>query len=178
MIKKIFKSTFLYVLVLLLLSCNTTSAQIDSIIKTPKSAAIRSALIPGWGQLYNEKKWKAPIVWAALGTSTFFIYTNAQQYNYYRKTYVKARNSGIAVVIDNQPLSSGDLLLYKNYYRRNLDLSVILTALVYSLNIVDALVDGHLRKFDVSDTLNITPTTLLDYRGKPIPAVGISLAIR
>ena len=38
-------------------------------IYNPKKAAIRSAIIPGWGQVYNEKYWKVPIVYAALGVT-------------------------------------------------------------------------------------------------------------
>ena len=35
-------------------------------IYDPKVAARRSALIPGWGQAYNKKYWKIPIVYGAL----------------------------------------------------------------------------------------------------------------
>ena len=35
-------------------------------VYAPKVAARRSALIPGWGQAYNKKYWKIPIVYGAL----------------------------------------------------------------------------------------------------------------
>lgn len=35
---------------------------------SPKKAGIRSAILPGWGQYYNRKYWKIPIVWGALGS--------------------------------------------------------------------------------------------------------------
>ncbi|MFK7814221.1 MAG: DUF5683 domain-containing protein, partial [Maribacter sp.] len=34
----------------------------------PARAGFYSAALPGLGQIYNKKYWKAPIVWAAIGT--------------------------------------------------------------------------------------------------------------
>ena len=39
----------------------------------PTKAGWRSAIIPGWGQYYNRKYWKIPIVWGAIGTGVGFI---------------------------------------------------------------------------------------------------------
>ena len=44
----------------------------------PRKATIRSAILPGWGQLYNKKYWKAPLVWGALGTTAAVYFYNVK----------------------------------------------------------------------------------------------------
>ena len=48
--------------------------------KSPMGAFWRSAIIPGWGQFYNESYWKIPIVW---GVSAWFIYLWTDRNNFY-----------------------------------------------------------------------------------------------
>ena len=59
---------------------------IDTIAKKkfiPRQATIRSAIIPGWGQMYNKKYWKLPLVYAAVGIPVYaFIYNRG----WYTKT--------------------------------------------------------------------------------------------
>src|SRR5258708_39171012 len=42
----------------------------------PSTATIRSAIIPGWGQAYNKKYWKIPLVYGALGTTAGIFFYN------------------------------------------------------------------------------------------------------
>src|SRR5829696_3044734 len=58
-------------------------ASVDSMIKvehSPRKAAIRSAILPGWGQIYNRKYWKLPIVYAALGVTGYIFVDNLKVY--------------------------------------------------------------------------------------------------
>src|SRR5215831_2796733 len=43
---------------------------------TPKGAAIRSAILPGWGQIYNNKWWKLPLVYTAIGIPVYLYFDN------------------------------------------------------------------------------------------------------
>ncbi|MEO6454919.1 MAG: DUF5683 domain-containing protein, partial [Ginsengibacter sp.] len=54
----------------------------DSTLKkhSPKKATFRSAVLPGWGQAYNKKYWKIPIVYGALGTTAAVFLYNLKTY--------------------------------------------------------------------------------------------------
>jgi Family of unknown function (DUF5683) len=121
----------------------------------PAKAAFYSALVPGLGQAYNKKYWKIPLVYAALGTSIYaYSYSNSK-YHQFRDAY-KRRLEGFSDD-DLSYLDSGRLISGQKFYQRNRDLSIIITAGIYILNIIDANVDAHLMQFNVNDKLTLGP---------------------
>jgi len=129
---------------------------------SPKKATIMSACLPGLGQAYNHKYWKIPIVYAGLGTFAYFTYyTNGLYWNY-KNEYVFRINNPL--LINSFPEFTADQLKIKvDTYRRYRDLSVILIAAVYTLNLVDANVDAHMFTFDVSNNLSLHVTPNIGY---------------
>ena len=131
---------------------------------SPRKATIRSAIIPGWGQAYNKKYWKIPIVYGALGTAAgFFIYN--------RKEYIDARDAyryKVDTIASNdnlikpkfRPVDAESVRQYRIGVRQYVDYSVLIFLLLWGLNVVDATVDGHLKAFEVSDDLSmrVNPT--------------------
>ena len=109
--------------------------------KSPMGAMLRSAVLPGWGQLYNDAYWKIPVVW---GVSSWFIYLwidRNDNYLFYKDLYNKSLSE-----------SSNGNSQYKNvrdFYRDDRDLYAIYIGLTYFLNLIDAYVDAHLFDFDV-----------------------------
>jgi len=149
--------------------------KIDTLAKKkfiPRQATIRSAIIPGWGQVYNKKYWKLPLVYAAVGIPVYaFIYNR----DWYIKTRDAAKMISTADTVNWQNRvdpklhvfflgqeSLGSLLNYRNEFRRDMDYSILFVLLAWGLNIVDATVDAHLKGFDVSEdlSLKIKPTIL------------------
>ena len=127
--------------------------------KSPKKAAIMSACLPGLGQVYNHKYWKVPVIYAGFGGLIYGFTWNQSLFKTYRDA-LRIRYDGNASTIDDFPAySDDDLVTLKNYYQRYRDLCVIGMAALYTLQVLDAVVDAHLSSFNVSDdtSLNISP---------------------
>ncbi len=131
---------------------------------SPKIAAIRSAIFPGLGQIYNKKYWKLPIVYGAMGTCVGVFLYNLGNYKdtkfAYRVKYNmrvlrtdSASFSSIKPIL--KPLSEESLRFYRNQYRRDIDYSALVFLILWGLNVVDATVDAHLNSFDVSPDLSL-----------------------
>lgn len=133
---------------------------------TPSKAAFYSAVLPGLGQAYNKKYWKIPIVWAAIGTGIYFYTSNNKEYNRYRDAY-KSRLAGFTndeFYFDAQGnqlteprVTTDGLERAQKFYRRNKELSILVTVGLYALNIIDANVDAHLMQYNVDENLSLTP---------------------
>ncbi len=122
---------------------------------SPSKAAMLSATFPGLGQIYNGKYWKAPIIYAGFGTLAYFIDFNNREYRMWREAWI-ARIDGNPNTVDDFPFHSADVLeRAMNYYRRNLEITYILSVALYLLNILDASVDAHLMNFDVGEDLSL-----------------------
>lgn len=121
----------------------------------PSKAAFYSAVLPGLGQAYNKKYWKIPLVYGALGTSIYFYVNNNKKYHEFRDVY-KQRLAGYTG--DQYSYLDNDRLIQaQRFYQRNRDLSALITAAFYVLNIVDANVDAHLMQYNVNDNLSLKP---------------------
>ena len=142
--------------IFIILFCSTYTTAIAQGIdnKIPKKAAIYSAIIPGAGQFYTEKYWKAPIIYAGLITSVYYIKKNNESYQLYKNTYLNRidENSSSDTYTE---YSDADLRTLTDYYRRNREISILCFFGTYLLNIIDASVSAHLFDYDVSDDLSL-----------------------
>ncbi len=124
----------------------------------PSRAALLSAALPGAGQIYNKKAWKAPLVWGLLGTLGYTV-------NLFHNEYIDARdnlffltdgNSDTQVSVRFLFFSEENLRRRRDKMRRDRDYYIIMSALAYGLVLADASVDAHLNRFDVSDNLALS----------------------
>ena len=143
------------------------AAKVDSLIKaehSPRKAAIRSAIIPGWGQVYNKKYWKVPIVYAALGITGYIFIDNIKTYKDLKFAYAAKYKASIAPFDSTdyskikpryKPISLESLREGRNQFRSYIDYSAVFFMVFWGLNVVDAAVDAHLKAFDISPDLSL-----------------------
>jgi hypothetical protein len=140
--------------------------RVDSILKhhSPKTAALRSAILPGLGQIYNKKYWKLPIIYGALGISGAVFAYNLTNYRALRVAYRAKYNASLSppdssewskIRADLMPIDMNALRSYRDEFRKNIDYSALFFVLLWGLNVVDATVDAHLKPFDVSNDLSL-----------------------
>lgn len=132
-------------------------------------AIIYSAILPGAGQIYNRKYWKLPIVWGAFTGCAYAILWNNKTYKEYQKGYADFMSGDPSLTswhnflpygadpaeyVDSDQLRAR-LKRGNDYYRRNRDLSIIVTIGVYFLTMLDAYVDAELFDFNISPDLSL-----------------------
>lgn len=164
----------IFFLLLIMLSAEKSFSQEDSLIIpslhiqndtvkkfNPRKAIVRSAIIPGWGQITNKKIWKVPLVYGALGTTAYLFNRNITQYRDAKQAYILATDNDPSnddqikqpyYSVKDQPERIKE---FRNAVRQNVDYCVVFFVLFWGLNVADAAVDAHLKSFDVSDNLTI-----------------------
>ena len=127
---------------------------------SPSKAAFYSAILPGLGQAYNKKYWKIPFVYAALGSGVYFYSTNNTNYNRARNAF-KLLKAGKPHEFDgvggNISLSKDALIRAQKSYKKDRDLSILVTAGLYVLQIIEASTNAHLLQHNVDNRLTINP---------------------
>lgn len=116
--------------------------------KSPWTAVVLSAVLPGLGQFYNESYWKIPIIGAIGGYFGYEIVRNNNKFLEYRDKYAQSQT-------DSNTSGNQIFKTYREFYRDQRDLFIIYFGIFYLVNLFDAYVDAHLYDFDVSDEIKV-----------------------
>ena len=140
-----------------------------------KRALWLSIVLPGAGQIYNQKYWKLPIFYGGVVGCVYAMTWNNNMYRDYSQAYMDLVDNNPSTQSYNQFLHLGNKITPENEaryeeifrkrkdrYRRWRDLSVFSLIGVYALSIIDAYVDASLSDFDISKDLSmhIQPTII------------------
>ncbi|HSQ47674.1 MAG TPA: DUF5683 domain-containing protein [Lutibacter sp.] len=132
---------------------------------SPARAAFYSAVLPGLGQAFNKKYWKIPIVYGALGSGVYFYQSNNDNFNRARTAYklrINEKPDEFDGLNGNILLSKDALISAQKSYKKDRDLSLLVTAGLYILQIVEASVNAHLLQHNVDSNLSISPQIIRD----------------
>ena len=132
--------------------------------------ALICSIVPGGGQLYNQRYWKIPIVLSAMTAGLYAVTWNQRLYNEYHTAYADLLSENpldhtswqafIPSGADpSKYVSDGNLRSRlergSKQYKESRDLSIVITVALYLLSALDAYVDAELYYFNVSPQLTI-----------------------
>jgi hypothetical protein len=119
---------------------------------SPKKATIMAIALPGSGQIYNQKYWKVPFVYAGLGASVWAI-------GHFRSE-MRVLNDSISGIFGAGKTPSAQIIADRDQQRSRRDIAILCLAGVYIFQIIDATVDAHFFKFNINENigLRMSPT--------------------
>ena len=173
---------------------------------SPHKATVYSMILPGLGQIYNKKIWKVPILYAGIGATVYAISWNGKQRTKYQNAFsdftsfsqwkyqdpdadpqlpkptLNRYEKILKLDFENTDKRYDDWFLTqlknrKDYFKRNRDLSYIILAGIYVLNIIDATVDAHFFDFSVNDDLSVKVEPASNYTARAGNVLGVKCSI-
>jgi len=151
----------------------------------PMAAIIKSAILPGWGQLYNNRWWKVPLIYAGLTSFTVIIIYNNR--NYQRDLRLYHYYNEISKITSKTPdyvffekllkenIPQSEVADAVDSYQRDFQLGILGFAGFWALQIIDAYIDAKFaHSFSMDDNLSfkITPSIMQ----QPVYAAGLTAA--
>jgi len=153
----------------------------------PRKAAIRSAILPGLGQIYNGGLWwiKVPVIYGGFGALGAVYAWNQNNYKtFLREAQYRQANNFQPQDPRYARFTYEGIVKIKDIYRRDRDLTIIGMAGLYALNIIEAYVDAKFFRFDVSEdlSLNVAPSMQMQpsayaMNATAVPTLKFSLSL-
>jgi hypothetical protein len=161
----------------------------------PHKAIMHSLLIPGWGQVYNHRWWKVPVIYGGLGLLGWAIVFNNTYYTEFLKISQYREHGYTPLPTDkyyaqyNLYINQPNQALYDatDSYRRDRDLSILGVLGAWGINVIDAYIDAKfINSYTVDNNLSmkITPGLInqpvfaLNSNTSYIPGIKITFTLR
>jgi len=154
----------------------------------PHKAVMHSLMIPGWGQLYNHRWWKVPLVYTGLGLLADVVIFNQHYYKLFLKEDI-LRNHGITTGRNPDFVNIGDADIdaATNSYRRDRDLGYLGFFGFWGVQMVDAYIDAKFIRsytmdndlsFKISPAMMNDPAYAVNNTSPFIPAIKITFTLK
>ena len=158
---------------------------------SPHKAVMRSLMIPGWGQVYNRRWWKVPLVYTGIGLLGWAVVFNQQYYTeflaiakYRRRGEVPAPTAEYYQQYQEYSGTPDSFIESSvNGYRRNRDLSILAILGAWGIQMIDAYIDAkfmHSYTMDNDLSLKVSPGLInppmyaQNFNGAYIPGLKVT----
>ena len=102
---------------------------------SPQKAALLSTFLPGAGQIYNKKYWKAPIVWGGIGAFAYLWINENNRYQDAKTAYLSYLDKDPSNdIVFNGSSNVSIIQQSKNVYLNQRDSYLLFGILFYGLN--------------------------------------------
>ncbi len=163
----------------------------------PRRAVMHSLMIPGWGQIYNRKWWKVPVVYGGLGLLGWMYVFNQNYYTenlaiaqYRQRGFVPGPNDKYYELYRQYQQYGYDgaaIIAAARGYRRYRDMAVLLFAAGWGIQIIDAYIDAKFihsysmdsnLSFKVSPQLISQPMYAYGYQSAYVPGLKVTFTLK
>ncbi|HEX8351178.1 MAG TPA: DUF5683 domain-containing protein [Hymenobacter sp.] len=146
----------------------------------PAKAGLLALIFPGGGQIYNHSYWKLPLVYGGVGAVTaaeFFYQSRYREYTNSKALWLVGKEAQDPGPNSSQETTLANVQTGIVFYRGWRDRFLAYSLVVYGITALDAIVDAHLRDFDVSDDLSLQwyPTLIPMPAALPMPGLALTL---
>lgn len=137
-----------------------------ALIGQTKKVWVRSLIIPGWGQVTNGGLWwiKVPVIYGGFVSAGLIFEFNQRYYRIFlSEAQYRTMNNNTPLNPDYVNANTQAIINAKDFYRRNRDLTVLLTVGWYAINAIEAYTDYMLRnRWNIGEDLSfkVSPTLL------------------
>jgi hypothetical protein len=168
----------------------------------PSLAVKRSLFVPGWGQVYNKKYWKVPLIYGGLGLLGAAVIYNQGYFKQFLALAHISKTGQVPVPGDkyypDYVKYKAEYEVYKGFgyqtladasdgYLRNRDLSILGVLAVWGIQAVDAYIDAKfISSYTVDNDLSIKVTPGLigqpvyasNFNSSYIPGIKITFTLK
>ncbi|MTI20758.1 hypothetical protein E1176_06975 [Fulvivirga sp. RKSG066] len=126
----------------------------------PRKASLYSAIFPGMGQVYNKSYWKLPIIYGGFIALGYTVDFYNDRYKLLRKDLFTLLEEGGSTT----PLgfSESQVRNQVDKARRERDFYMIMTGVLYLLQIAEAHIDAHLKEFKLNPELRVSIEPMIE----------------
>jgi len=142
----------------------------------PRKASLYSAILPGLGQAYNKNYWKIPIIYGGFFALGYTINFYDDRYKLLRSELFTALEEGTQTTPLGLTVSQarGEI----DDARRERDFYMIMTGVLYLLQIAEAHIDAHLKEFKLNPDLRVKIEPMFEQPQFADYQAGLSLKFR